>query len=641
MGSEFRRDYLLAAVSAAWVCILVLIPPLTLSRLVFLATVSLITLNLVVSLRMLFGKGRVLVILNLAQLPLFCILNYQLFRAFGGDHYQFDVAPAAWHWIELTVVHIFRAVDVLDGLEAYGIDLQHIHSHSAVSGALLVWMHIAADIFIFSWAYQWFTRLWKRRAKRRQAEEAEGSRQQGERARHWAGALQRTRKVGLAICLLLMVACAAVQGWRRVDWLLWPLDNALRTVDVGDMFQIYHWQLHRVSMGFWTITLAMGLRLVAGVYLGELITTLRVVVLRGHGETVEQLITMLDSGSLDVRVAACEGLGSYGASAEAIPALSRALADAEYDVRLAASRALDRLDVDQGARVPGLIEALADEESRVRRAAASALGEIGPSAEAAVPTLIKALADKDRPVRQVAAATLDRLRVDRDGRLAGLVEALGDEDREVRQAAAESLGEIGPGAGPAAPALIETLGDQEEDVRLAAAKALQGIGPTAEAAVPALIVALADEKFEVRLAAARALGEMGPAAKAAVGPLSKALAEERYIMRLAAAGALGDIGPGAEAAAPTLGHALVRDKHDLRRRAAESLGQIGPGAEAAVPALIAALADEEYDVRREAARALGQIGPAAEGAVSALREAVADKERSVREAAAESLGKIG
>jgi HEAT repeat protein len=107
------------------------------------------------------------------------------------------------------------------------------------------------------------------------------------------------------------------------------------------------------------------------------------------------------------------------------------------------------------AAVPALSRALADQDLNVRYSAANALRAIGPGAEAAVPALIKALATfpggspaQIGPFRYYA---------------------------EARWVAAEALGSIGTGAREAVPALTKTLSDPDPHVRSAAASALKRI----------------------------------------------------------------------------------------------------------------------------------------------------------------------
>lgn len=244
-------DQALAAFSAIWVLAVLLIPGLVGLRVLLVLTCLLIVANLALSLAQLFRRGVISVLLNVAQLVLFCLLNYQLFRAFGETHFRFEVEPGFLDWIQLTLVHLFRAIDILDGIEAYGFDLQNIKHNSVASGLLLVWMHLTVDLFLIGLLVRWLVRFWR-------------VRQNEQRAQQLAGRIQRARVVGLPACAVFVLLFALVQGWRSVDWMLWPLDNVLRTVDIGDAFQIFDWRLHHVGMGFWTTTLALSFRLLAG-----------------------------------------------------------------------------------------------------------------------------------------------------------------------------------------------------------------------------------------------------------------------------------------------------------------------------------------------------------------------------------------
>jgi HEAT repeat protein len=107
------------------------------------------------------------------------------------------------------------------------------------------------------------------------------------------------------------------------------------------------------------------------------------------------------------------------------------------------------------AAVPALSRALADQDLNVRFQAADALRAIGPGAEAAVPALVKAL--ETFPGGTPALAGPFRYYAD------------------ARWMAAEALGAIGTGAREAVPALRKTLTDPDPHVRGAGASALKRI----------------------------------------------------------------------------------------------------------------------------------------------------------------------
>ena len=229
-----------------------------------------------------------------------------------------------------------------------------------------------------------------------------------------------------------------------------------------------------------------------------------------------------------VRMAAIEALGSIGPGAVgAVPALSETLKDRWHD--LARRKAVEALrKIGSAEAVPALIRALADKDE-VRRLAAFALGTIG---QAAIPALIERLKDKTSG-RAGAAHALTQIGPAAKAAVPALVGVLKDVDTFASRAASGALVRIGL---PAVPALIETLKDEDKTVRMYAASAIGEIGPVAEAAVPVLAEALKDDDQGVRTTAAYALGHIGSIT--AVQTLRTALQDENEWVRKAAADAL-------------------------------------------------------------------------------------------------------
>jgi HEAT repeat protein len=107
-----------------------------------------------------------------------------------------------------------------------------------------------------------------------------------------------------------------------------------------------------------------------------------------------------------------------------VPALIKALADP--DVREEAVSALGWIGPAAEPAVPALIKAVADANPNVRRAAVSALGQIGPAAEPAVPVLIKALADPEDPDLRVGPLDFLNVREAAAMALGTIATSLGD-----------------------------------------------------------------------------------------------------------------------------------------------------------------------------------------------------------------------
>ena len=282
----------------------------------------------------------------------------------------------------------------------------------------------------------------------------------------------------------------------------------------------------------------------------------------------------------------------------------QALGSDDEDERDGAIEAL----VGMGSKaVPALARALEDANTEVRWAAATALGEIGPEAIEAIFALIHALED-DGPM-----GTPGRSRgAGGDGAGSGRSCPRSHPGPGRRERTSARIRR--PGAGINRPRgkrcrspLIQALGDESAEVRGYAAMALGSIGPEAAEAVSALIQALGDEYPSVRSGAAGALGAIGPEAAEAIPALAQALEDKDEFVRRAAATALGFIGPESVAAIPALVQALEDENWEVREAATLALNMIGPDAIEAVPALIQALGDESDNVRASAAWALVAI----------------------------------
>ena len=153
----------------------------------------------------------------------------------------------------------------------------------------------------------------------------------------------------------------------------------------------------------------------------------------GPGATAA-LAEKLATGISDVKLerAVIERLGAAG-HLPAAPAIAMRLTNAALELRVAAARALGRLQALD--RVDALMAALRDERWEVRAQAAHALGRIGASD--AVPGLAAALTDPSWWVRRHSAYALARLGA--EGAAALSAEAVVSPDRYARDIAREAL----------------------------------------------------------------------------------------------------------------------------------------------------------------------------------------------------------
>src|SRR5262249_34460020 len=163
------------------------------------------------------------------------------------------------------------------------------------------------------------------------------------RARAGKRGLRALAFVGLAGTLIGIYFYAKNHHWPTRDWLLWPVDNILRTLDIADIMNIFDVRLHEVPRLPLAMALAVAFRLFVGVYLAELILYLR---LRFQiALTTTELIDLLEAAKPQARRMAADTLGTRPEAADpTVPVLLRTVArDDNADVRLAAEDAIYRL----------------------------------------------------------------------------------------------------------------------------------------------------------------------------------------------------------------------------------------------------------------------------------------------------------
>ena len=647
LSSLCRFESLLMILSLAWIIALLWKPALCQLPEAFWGTVGIISLNLLWSVWRLVRKGQVLIALNLCQLPLFCLLNYQVYRAFGPDHYHFDVTPHALDWIQLTAVHMLRAIDLLDGLEAYRIDLQTIHPHSVLAGVLLVWMHLTVDLFLIAFVICWVGRIWRRLRKRFRREQPPES--------DW-GVFLYCYCAFLAVCVVVIVV-AFTRHWKSSDMVLWPLDNTLRTIDIGDMFQIFGWRLHQVPIGFWNATLAVAFRFCVGMIIAWSINGVRVNRLKGLGMSVEQLSEVVGE-EFFTSISAMENLGRLGTAARrAAPALREKLESSNAWARGVAAETLVKIDPPKRIDSATLarLEHVPDESLRLRLLLA--LAHTVQPTEAVIPSLL-AVVHQDNPLhREYAVQALGRLREPPRVVISVLIETLNSDYVFVKCKAARALGQIKTPPEVIVPELMRLMAIawsvvseydepsrlEELDVLEATIQAVEDIGPAASDAVQPLIEVWENGSEDLRTRAMAALMAMGTKAKDAAASIVSVFEREgKLCLCEQTVIALGRMGADADLVRPVLTALLTDQRVRIRRAAATGLGRLRPGDASILPSLLDALDDPDQIVRGFAARAVSVLGPAGAPAVSKLVRLVTDKvETGAIWTAALALGQIG
>ena len=288
-------------------------------------------------------------------------------------------------------------------------------------------------------------------------------------------------------------------------------------------------------------------------------------------ERIERGLASPDPASR--RLAARE-LGSLG-PARATPLVTRAMGDADTDVRLAAAEAAIRLKL--AATTDTVIGWLGERDAKLRAAACEVLRAV-PSPKTVQP----------------------------------LARALGDADPTVRGACADALG--ASGSPEAVAPLSGKLDDGTPTVRAQVARALAKLGD-ARAVVP-LVGKVQDSVPEVRQAVVRALGDLGDLR--ATQALLLALRDGIPEVKTEALSALGRL--RAPDAAPAIAPLALERNPGVRQGALVALGRIGTPE--AVRALVKALGTQEDAMagleRTPVRDALVSAGPTAATELTAL-----------------------
>lgn len=360
---------------------------------------------------------------------------------------------------------------------------------------------------------------------------------------------------------------------------------------------------------------------------------------------------------------------------DAVPALTKLLADQDPEVRMQVAMTLAAIGVDAASAAPALVTSLGDKVPGVRYAGAYALGQL--RAAEALPDLEKAEAGDDAFLAMVSAWAVAKIKPDDTSAVAKAVElivgGLKSDNANVRQGAARALLDLNAPRETVGPPLIAALDDPDPEVQENVAQALasQGeailprvmerlkdpasqeralrvfsrMGASAAGAVPLVVELLGEAEPTRRHDFVLALGSIGPAAVEATSALVPMLHDRDEDIRVATAFALANIGPGARAAVEELQKNLKSKDQLLSLACAEALLQIQPDdantVATAVSVLVNLLQEGKTDVTRlEAAAALGDLGTTAKSAATALQKAQSDPSPAVRDAAHEALAKI-
>jgi HEAT repeat protein len=362
----------------------------------------------------------------------------------------------------------------------------------------------------------------------------------------------------------------------------------------------------------------------------------------GDRTSVPALVRALDDADENIRAAAAEALGQVGGH-EADLALRHRLSQADLLGRLAVLEALNKL----GAQLP-LVELQPLVASPIlRRPALEAVGHSGDLG--GLPVLAAGLADRVRGAREASTLGMIAMHAAQppDGRarleeviralppaaVQGLIASVSADAVNVRRAAVTLLGW---GRFPDALArLTDALRD--EDVHAAAVKALVAYGESARAPLVELAQgASSDLRAEVFGVLARLPG--AGADPAIVALLGEALEDDDPLCAAAAAQALGEVG-GKASLAP-LFHALER-RHDpeVPQAACQALARLGKQHPDEVRMLVTSRGLERGETAVLLCRVLAAVGKSEDRAL--LLKALKADDAPLRAAAADAVSALG
>lgn len=309
-----------------------------------------------------------------------------------------------------------------------------------------------------------------------------------------------------------------------------------------------------------------------------------------NGKTLDQWMDDLKSKDPSVREIAIHTLKLYGSGARpAVPAVSRAIGDADLAVRVNAIISLGLIGMDQQdvqTGVTALTRALSDTQGIVRFQAAMALGRLGLDARSAIPVLVNTMRDNSTwELRSAGAYALGTVSFDKklgpDARaIKALLGGLRDISFQVRLESVLSLIALGPPAtGADKTAVMSDLdlllkNDRNTIVKIWARMALMRMDKVTDTHLKAIAAFLKNSDPEVRIHAARALATIGPDAKAQVSTLMTQLDDNDLTALYWVIVALAQMGDAALPAVPALTQLRNHKDEAIKRAADEAVEKI-------------------------------------------------------------------
>lgn len=309
-----------------------------------------------------------------------------------------------------------------------------------------------------------------------------------------------------------------------------------------------------------------------------------------------------ETNDLTERVSAAYALGAIGAT-DGTDFLIKSLESKDEFLRMIASWSLARINPGQwqDQAIQRLTEGLQSSKSEVRVAAAKGIQELDVPADAVASALMQTVSDPDPAVVENVINALVGL-----GPSAASYAGRSLTDQDKRNAALVVLARMGPDARDALPQMLAAVTGDDPAFAARVQLAIAEIGPPAESAVPKLVASLDSPNDRIRHSAMYALGRIGPAAGKARAALEVALEKSEGFDRLAASWALVRIFPNEqkflEIAVQHLPKGLKSTDESVRMECCATLGEIGSKASSSIEHLMSCAHHDQSDLVREAAR---------------------------------------
>jgi len=606
------------------------------------------------------------------QMGLLCRMFFLLGQLPGEIHYRY-VQPPRWQdWLIYAGIHVLKALDMPDIIALYHISLpEKIIPQSLWSQISLLGLNLSAAFFAMGFLFSLFN--------------------SPAFLTFPGGTAKKYAIRGMVIIIVFLSGYGWSHHWDLGKWAMCLWDNILHTLDIPDAMSLFRWSFFPWEIKGWLTGICLAFRILFGLSLMGL-SNRHILRILASREFIEKMSVIAVSSEYDTdkRVAAIQRLAQRSAVAEsAVPGLVKLVSDSSFQIRNAASDALEKISpqwisgVHARKIIPDLIRMLKNSDRDMQMGAARMLGRMGENAENAVADILKLLDDPDGGIRRMGEETLvqigfpalprlirrlENASEDLSRLILGIAEQISPEwkkeeiaqneirryikmmteaDGTARSAAVRILGLIGPEAADIVPQLTEALSDN--NMRRSAIALLGKMGAEARSAMPRLLETLAENDSTVTEPVINALDSIDPQwrkseeAREAARRFLSALEQGDQSAYEKPEEALMKIG---FSAIPLLAENLASMNRNLQSKAAKILKSIHPEwtkteqAAEAVPALTAALSDENWYVRSSAAKVLGLIGPPARQAVPHLVKGMADTNKTIRATFKAALDRI-